>query len=432
MIADDLDLRSLTLQTTKLAYQLARPLIFQRSAQQAHHDALRLLAHLDNLPYVQAVMKFTNRLAFRSSLVSAGGVSLPHPFILAAGFVKGTGFETEQDALAAIRRGENIIPGWKTLPNLVGPVEFGSFTLRPRIGNPGTVIWRDPSTKSTQNRIGLKNPGAVAAATFLSRRRDELPPIFGINIAPSPGVTDPKREKQEVLDAFSAFLACGVYPSWFTLNLSCPNTEDDPCNRQTESHTHDLCSAIIAHLKACEPAIPLWVKLSPELPHQQYTVLMRVLNETGVRAVIATNTLSRPIPNQSSRLPERFKSPLHCIERGLRDEIRDEYEDSTNERPDAESLTLAGIGGGILHPYALSAAAALAHEKQQHGYGTDIIGCGGIIDPAAYSAFATLGITVVQYWSALIYRGPLAAALILNDLQDNLCRTTNSRSPERS
>lgn len=408
-------IRAITLQTTKLAYQLARPFVFCRSAQHAHDDILHLLSRLDNQPLTQSILKTISRAAFKPQPVTVGGVNLPHPFILAAGFVKGTGFETERDALAAIRRGENIIPGWKTMPNLVGLVEFGSFTPHPRTGNVGTVIWRDTRTKSTQNRIGLRNPGAVAAAAFLSLRKTQLPPIFGINIAPSPGTTDPIQEKTEVLETISAFLARGVYPSWLTLNLSCPNTEDDPGSRQTESRTRDLCSAIITHLqqRAAETRreIPLWVKISPELASSQYAVLMRVFEETGVRAVIATNTLPRPVPDQTNT-----QSPLSTGGKGA----------------GGEGANIAGVGGGTLHPYALSAARILSDEKRQHGYNIDIIGCGGIIDPATYNAFAQLDIIAVQYWSALIYRGPLAAALILNDLQDDPCRTISSKSPGHS
>ncbi len=133
-----------------------------------------------------------------------------------------------------MRAGRNIIPGWRCVPRLVGLVEFGSFTRWPRLGNPGVVVWRDVPTRSTQNRVGLRNPGALAAAEFLAARTKPIcPPQFGINIAVSPGVDDPDQQTDEVLAALAAFVERGVYPAWFTLNLSCPNTEDDPTGNQT-------------------------------------------------------------------------------------------------------------------------------------------------------------------------------------------------------
>ena len=47
--------------------------------------------------------------------VTVGEVTLDSPLMLAAGLVKGDGFESEEAALAAVERGDNIIPGWKLL-----------------------------------------------------------------------------------------------------------------------------------------------------------------------------------------------------------------------------------------------------------------------------------------------------------------------------
>jgi dihydroorotate dehydrogenase len=54
-------------------------------------------------------------------------------------------------------------------------------------------------------------------------------------------------------------------------------------------------------------------------------------------------------------------------------------------------------------------------EKAKHGYTVDIIGCGGIEDGRTYADFTQLGVRAAQYWTAMIYRGPLAAAHILRE-----------------
>lgn len=346
-----------------------RPLLFRRSPQEAHTQTLRFLRWLDAQQWAEPILRAINALAFSRQPVIVGGVPLPHPLILAAGFVKGDGFASELEAQTSAPQ-RNIIPGWRSIPLLVGAVEFGSFTRYPRLGNPGTVIWRDAPTRSTQNRIGLKNPGAFAAATFLASRRHSLPPIFGINIAVSPGVTEPDQECREVTEAVAAFLKCGIRPTWFTLNLSCPNTEDDPGSHQTEARSRTICAAVVQQLHPC--FIPLWVKISPDLADEQYRALLPVFQETGVRAVIASNTLGSPAPDGSN----------------------------------------AGIGGGQLHPHALRVVTLLTEEKRRHNYTFDIVACGGINDGIAFRRFAYLGVTAAQYWSALIYRGPLAAAVI--------------------
>lgn len=362
--------RSAFLRTSKFVYRsLLRPLIFTQDAQSAHATALRVMAYFDERP---ALLKTLHRAAFKSHPVEVGGVTLESPFILAAGMVKGHGFAGEAEALAAVESGKNIIPGWRSLPTLLGAVEFGSYTRHPRLGNPGTVIWRDSATRSTQNRVGLKNPGAAAAARFLAEK--PLPDVYGINIAVSPGVPDPQQEICEVEEAVQFFLTRALRPSWLTLNISCPNTEDDPGDHQTESRTRALCRSLVSVLKNT----PLWVKISPDLSESQYHTLLRVFADEGVRAVVATNTLAQPSPDNLS--------------------------------------VMAGIGGGKLHARALQVVSLLAQAKRTHGYSVDIIGCGGGLDVPTARAFLKEGAAAVQYLSALIYSGPFAAAYMLADL----------------
>ncbi len=248
------------------------------------------------LPLLGAARSLTQPL----TTVQVGGVTLESPVMLAAGLVKGDGFATEQAALDAVDSGWNIIPGWRSVPRLVGVVEFGSFTRWPRQGNPGTVVWRDVPARSTQNRIGLRNPGVRAAAAFLGAHQDALPRQFGINLAVSPGVSDPDQQTGEVLESLAMFLGSAITPSWFTLNLSCPNTEDDPRGHQTAEDARQICGAAVGALaRAADQigrAIPLWVKLGPDLSDTQYHALVEVFAETGVSAVVATNTLGQPYP----------------------------------------------------------------------------------------------------------------------------------------
>ncbi|MCL4252324.1 MAG: hypothetical protein KJ043_00925 [Anaerolineae bacterium] len=367
------------LQTSKLAYQFTKPMLFAQSAQDAHEAMLRVLVRLDASSIAQTAIKRLYQTTFKPYPVTIGGVNLPHPFILAAGFVKGYGFENEQDALITGRQ-KNIIPGWRTMPNLVGAVEFGSFTRHPRMGNDGVVIWRDINTQSTQNRVGLKNPGAIGASAFLAQHQNDLPSIFGVNIAPTPGVDDPDQEKSDIIESISAFISRGVRPAWFTLNLSCPNTEDDPSSHQTEAKTRVLCRAIqdlLAH--ETDNTIPLWVKISPTLSDEQYRVLMRVFADEGVSAVIATNTIAMPTPDNPS--------------------------------------VMAGVGGGKLHDQAVRVAGLLMGEKRGHDYAVDVIGCGGIQDPISYQHFRQHGVIVGQYWSGMIFKNPLMAGHILAELE---------------
>jgi dihydroorotate dehydrogenase len=342
--------------------RVVRPLFFAQPPDTAHVTTIRALALLDALPFV--ARELSNRTP--QTPVIAGGVTLPSHVMVAAGLVKGRGFEDEKTAVKAAK-GANIIPGWRSIPLMCGAVEFGSYTRYPRTGNSGVVMWRDPATRSTQNRVGLRNPGARAASEFLSKRR--IPGVFGISIATSPGESDPMVQAQHVAEAIALFLECGVKPAWFTVNLSCPNTEDDPHAGQTAQLADSVCKAAVTAANG----IPVWVKVGPDLSHEQYEALSEAFEKAGIHAVVATNTLAAPVPGTG---------------------------------------VTAGVGGGKLYDRALATVLHFHALRERRGYSFDIVGCGGIMDGEGLRTYTDAGASAVQIWSALVYRGPFAARRI--------------------
>ena len=372
--------RRIFLSAYRALYERAvRPMVFRKSAMRAHEQALDWMRRADRNPALLGLLRIAHRMAFEPQPVEIGGVALPVPYILAAGWVKGDGFDAEEAALAAAREGRrNIIPGWRSMPALVGPVEYGSFTRWPRMGNPGTVLWRDEATHSTQNRIGLKNPGAEAAAKFLAVRKAFLPAVYGINIAVTPGVADPVQQNTEVVQSIAAFLQRDVIPAWFTLNLSCPNTEDDPAGNQSGELAALLTGALVRAIREARREIPLWVKIGPTLSRRQVGALLHACAEAGVRAIVATNTLPEPAPGNLG--------------------------------------VDAGAAGGKLHARAVEIAGWAAQEISRHHWPLDVVGCGGVEDARTYRAFVSAGARGVQYLSALIFRGPMAVAVIQGEV----------------
>jgi dihydroorotate dehydrogenase len=302
-------------------------------------------------------------------------VRLAHPLILAAGMVKGDGFANEPAALAAVDQRRNIVPGWRSMPALVGAVEFGSFTRHPRLGNAGRTMWRSDATRSMQNRVGLRNPGARAAAAHLRAHADALPQTWGINLATSPGLTDVEHSRTEIVEAAGFFnealggTARG--PSWLTLNLSCPNTEDDSQGNQSAELARELCEAL-----AAASAIPVWVKVGPDLSDAQLQGLVGAFVETGVAAVVATNTWAQPVPG---------------------------------------AAVSAGSSGAGLRPRALDTVARLSAAIADANSDLDIVASGGVLDGDDLLAFEAAGARAAMVYSALVFRGPLAAALILRE-----------------
>ena len=417
----------------------------RKSPERAHALALRHLRFLDKHPRLLAAL--ASRLPKESWPVEAGGVQLGSPLILAAGLVKGDGFASEAEAMTAVGRGRNIIPGWRSVPALVGAVEMGSFTPAPRLGNTGTVLWRDAEHRTLYNRIGLRNPGARAAAAFLSERQADLPAIYGISLATDPDETDLQQKCESIAEAVKHFISAGLRPSWVTVNLSCPNTDPtwgtglagntDPASRtdlaantkpasridlagetnpatwanpadqianapahqtktnpaiQTATEPPDHTKAICVAVKQELPAeIPLWAKVGPDLPEAAYQELAQALAEAGAKAIVAVNTATRQVPQSSNQEAQ------------------------------------AGMGGASLLPEALRAVSALAAATHLSAADPespsatpqnpplDIIGCGGILNGSDLQAFQNAGAKAAQYWSSLVFRGPKALTLIARE-----------------
>ena len=359
---------SLELAACEALYGGLRKILFTRSADDAHRLVVKQLGRLDRRPSLCRALRRYRRRSRASTRV--GRVVVDSPLILAAGLVKGEGFSTEEEALRAVAQGRNIMAGWRSVPALVGPVEMGSFTPRPRLGNSGQVLWRNTADRSLFNRVGLRNPGAVAAAAFLSERSDQLPDVFGISVASDPDQTDPARRDEETAEAVGKFIRAGLRPSWVTVNISCPNVPQGYAHAELPAEVARLCRAVRRQLPK-ETA--LWVKVGPDIGAGRYGSIVRAAVDGGAEAIVATNTA----PGQS---------------------------------PDTGIAV--GVGGALLHPRALQVVDELASARRESAREWEIVGCGGVLDGDGYQAFLDRGAAAVQYWSALVFRGPMAPALI--------------------
>ena len=359
------------LEAAEALYRALRRMLFARSADEAHRLVIRQLGRLDRrVGLCRAAARYRGRW---DSPVRLGRVSLDSPLILAAGLVKGEGFATEEAALRSVREGRNVIPGWRSVPALLGPVEMGSFTPRPRLGNAGQVLWRDTGGRNLLNRVGLRNPGAAAAAAFLAERSDALPDTYGISVASDPDQTDPSRRDADTAGAVRRFMEAGLRPSWITVNISCPNVPQGYAHAALPQEVARLCMTVRGELSE-ETA--LWVKVSPDVGAGRYGSIARAAVEGGAEAIVATNTAAGRISDTGIGV---------------------------------------GVGGACLHPRALRVVEELVATRAESEKEWDVVGCGGVLDGAGYQAFRDRGAGAVQYWSALVFRGPAAPALILSE-----------------
>ena len=367
-------LRRLLLVLYQGAYWFARSLLFRLSPNTSHALVQELLGRWDNQARLQAALSGLGRLLRPTAPVAAGAVALPQPFILAASWIKGAGYDNETQALGAVIKDSNLLPGWRTLPHLAGPVEFGSYTRWPRHGNPSPTMWRDARAASLGNRVGLRNPGIRAAVSFLAMHKDRLPACYGINLACSPQTQDARALRTEMAESVLYLAESALTPSWLTLNVSCPSHDDDVTLRQT---TENARAILEGAQEMRPPSLPLWLKVSPCLSAAQYDALLQLGVEYGVKAIVATNA---------------------------------------RQETDEDGLT-RGISGQALASDARAALVKLVTLKRMRRVDIDIIACGGIGRGRDLAWLKRLQVQAWQYSTALVYRGPLAASLIYWEAQ---------------
>ena len=322
-------------------YSLLRPLVFCLDPEKAHHlalNALKTAACCGILPAVERDTRPTELM----------GLTLPNPVGLAAGLDKNGEYI---DALAALG---------------FGFIEVGTVTPLPQSGNPQPRLFRLPEHRAIVNRMGFNNHGIDALITNIEKSRYKG--ILGINIG--------KNAVTPIKNAAADYLACleKAYPhaGYITVNISSPNTKNLRALQEGDELT-----ALLTVLKnkqaqlATEHGryVPLAVKIAPDLDDAQIEDIARVVLQTEMDGVIATNTTTDKTALGSH--------PLAAEAGGLSGE-------PVREKSNRVLKLLAGHLDGK----------------------RPVIGAGGILSGDDAAQKLRLGATAVQLYSGMVYRGP--------------------------
>ena len=334
-------------------YRAVRPLLFALDPETAHDLSLASFDTLHRLGLARFAGCSAPPLPVR-----AMGLEFPNPVGLAAGLDKNG---EHIDALASLG---------------FGYLEIGCVTPRPQPGNPRPRLFRLPEAEAIINRMGFNNAGADRVVENI--RRSRYRGILGINIG--------KNFDTPIERAAEDYVAClrKVYPvaSFVTANISSPNTKDLR-SLQGGGELDALLEAIMRERDALARthgrSVPLAVKIAPDLDDAAIEALAGRLLAHRVDAVIATNTT---VSRQGvEHLP-------HGREQG-------------------------GLSGAPLKSRSTTVIAAL--ERVLKGR-LPIVGVGGIASIADAREKLDAGATLVQLYTALLYRGPEVVGRIVRGL----------------
>jgi dihydroorotate dehydrogenase len=277
------------------------------------------------------------------------GLRFDSPFGLAAGF--------DKDGKAVIGLGQLGF----------GHVEVGTLTAIPQPGNPRPRLFRLIPDRAVVNRMGFNNGGAAAAKARLEKVRSTRGrPVLGINIG--------KSRVVEVQDATADYLAstAALAPlaDYLVVNVSSPNT---PGLRGLQEL--DRLAPLLSAVKLAAGATPLLVKIAPDLADDEVARIAQLTVELGLDGIIATNTtLSR-----------------------------------ANLVTDARTVDAAGAGGLSGAPLAARSLAVLRMIRANVPRELCVISVGGVETAEDVAERLEAGATLVQGYTAFLYRGPLWA-----------------------
>jgi len=323
---------------------LLRPVLFRVDAEKVHVATIATLGHLPApvLSLMRAV------IGAPGQPVTVAGVRFPGRVGLAAGM--------DKDGRAA--------KAWASLG--FGFAEFGTVTAQAQPGNPGKRLFRVPEKHAFVNRMGFNNAGAKALAARLTKLGVERGNnALGLPVGISLGKTKVVPLEGAVADYLLSLNAVAAVADYVAVNVSSPNT---PGLRdlQDEHRLAALVAALVARAGEFDAAnpIPVFVKLSPDLPDDALLGAARVCADAGAAGLIAVNT--------TVARPKGF--PL-----------------------DEEG----GLSGSPLRGRAREAVALLAGATE-----LPVMASGGVMTPRDAEKLFEAGAVLVQVMSGFVYYGP--------------------------
>ncbi|HEY9477822.1 MAG TPA: quinone-dependent dihydroorotate dehydrogenase [Microbacteriaceae bacterium] len=329
-------------------YRILFSLVLSRlDPENAHHVAFWVIRLLPRIGLGAILARMTR--PHPSLAVATLGLRFASPFGIAAGF--------DKDGQAVAGLGQLGF----------GHVEVGTVTALPQPGNPRPRLFRLIPDRAVVNRMGFNNRGAADAATRLRRERNRRArPIIGVNIG--------KSRVTAVEDAIEDYLAStrllAPLADYLVVNVSSPNT---PGLRGLQEI--DKLAPLLTVVKDAAGTTPVLVKIAPDLTDDAVRRIAALVGELGLSGIIATNTtVSR---------------------------------DGLRSAPD--DIERAGAGGLSGAPLAHRSLEVLKLIRTVVPAQLCVISVGGVDSAKDVADRLDAGATLVQGYTAFLYRGPLWA-----------------------
>ncbi len=337
-------------------YRLLFSLVLSRlDPESAHHLALDVIRWLPRLG-IGFLLRRLSR-PDESLAVATLGLAFASPFGVAAGF--------DKDGRAVQGLGQLGF----------SHVEVGTVTAVAQPGNERPRLFRLVPDRAVVNRMGFNNRGAADVAPRLKREAARrIRPVIGANIGKS-RIVDVERATEDYLVSTRLLAPVADY---LAVNVSSPNT---PGLRGLQEL--DKLAPLLTAVRIEAGRTPVLVKIAPDLSDGEVRRIAGLVVELGLAGIIATNTtLSR--------------------------------EGLTTDAAIVESAGAGGLSGAPLKARSLAVLAVIRSVVPAE---ICVISVGGVDTAEDVAERLAAGATLVQGYTAFLYRGPFWARSINRGLK---------------
>lgn len=276
---------------------------------------------------------------------SIAGINFENPIGLAAGFDKNA---DAIDALSSFG---------------FGFIEVGTVTPKPQDGNPKPRIFRLKEDEAIINRLGFNNKGLDYFAEKLKNKRTSTP--VGANIGKN-------KDTENALDDYTTCME-KIYglSDYITINISSPNTPGLRALQKKEA-LDALLSGVIAKRSALaassEKNIPIFLKIAPDINAEEQKDIAELALKSGIDGLIISNT--------------------------------------TLSRHHLENLSHSSEAGGLSGKPLFDLSNKVLKDMYKLTAGKiPLIAAGGVFSAEDAYTKIRLGASLVQVYTALIYKG---------------------------
>lgn len=246
-----------------------------------------------------------------------------------------------------------------------GFVEIGTVTPLPQEGNLKPRLFRLKEDSALINRMGFNNSGIEAVISRLRRKKTNI--IIGGNI----GKNKFTPNENAVNDYEICFEKLFPYVDYFVVNVSSPNT---PGLRDLQEN--GPLTLLLNRLQALnvlkDSRKPILLKIAPDLTNEQLDDIIKIVADTKIAGVIATNTTTS-------------RSGLKIAKK------------------EVDAIGNGGLSG---RPVKARSTQVIKYLADKSNKAFPIIGVGGIHSEEDALEKIDAGATLVQIYTGFIYEGP--------------------------